>query len=299
MTMKELEKTLLIVGSAVLVVGTLLHLVAGVAQKYLSISAGPGGTTDPSPGRYLKSAGENVTIRALPSEGYTVGSWVVDGVEVTRGVDAFTVTMDANHDVIVTFWEGGVPPPTYPVGLTFPSSPQYFGQNYKAGIEYVWELPACPFGCQHLVCDPQKNAGEIGYGTLIIPGFVFDAAGKGVPKVDVAVWSSETPDGYHGTLILNGAVRTRENPLIVKSDEDGSFTVSAQYLTDMDWLCQQTCRMHPVETAAKPCDKAPLPYLWISCVEHETPYVPYTIYGQAVGTTVMGQGQILVKATLR
>ena len=298
--MRREAKVALAIAVSVVVgaVAYLIYRVQAVAKKYLYISAGEGGTTEPPPGTYTESLGENVTIKAVPNDGYTVGIWVVDGVDLGHQ-DSIAVTMDVDHTVIVTFWPGGQPPPTYPVTIQFPESPYYLSQHYKAGIDYVWGWD-CPFSCQHLNCHPQKGTGETGYDSVSVKGVALDPAGKGVPNVDVAVWSSSTPDQYNGRILLNGEVHLSSNPLAAKTDENGNFYVSVQYATDMNWLCQQTCRVHGlfVEQPVKPCDKYPLPYLWISCSNYETLPAPYTIYAQCIGTVVTGYGQFAPKAVL-
>jgi len=277
----------------------LIWKVSAVEKKYLYISAGDGGTTEPSPGTYMHRYGDNVTIKALPNIGYTVGVWVVDGVEVARNVETITVTMDSNHSVIVTFWEGGVPPPTYPVAIVFPESPYYVSQKYVPGLDYVWDpLKGCVFGCLHLNCHPEKEGGETGYTEYAIKGKAVDAGGQGVPDIDVIVWSNLTPDQNKGTLLINDTIHLADNPIIVRTDKNGEFTVTVKYVTDMEWLCLQSCKIKPVNTPAKPCDLAPIPYSWISCAPYETTPIAYTVYANCVGTTVMGQGQLLAKAVL-
>lgn len=195
-------------------------------KKYLYISAGDGGTTIPAPGTYTYNVRENVTITAIPREGYGVGTWTVDGVEVAKQVNSITVTMDADHTVIVTFWEGGSPPPKVPVRLDSLGS-VYVKSNVGA---WLTGTPAVDQCCHVAHCDENwvKNA----LAKMPIRFKAVDAAGLGVPNVDVAFWTGSMPDGgrYRGTLLLNDVVHTVDFPLIVKTDSAGVATAYLSYV---------------------------------------------------------------------
>lgn len=202
----------------------LIYKVQATRQKYLQISAGEGGTTDPAPGPHQYNLGENVTVTALPNADYTVGTWVVDGVEVARNVSSIAVTMDADHTVIVTFWKGGQPPPSYPVSI-IPLGSVNVLQNagvYPAQLGYKGKI-----SIKHYKDDWSVE----GYAMVPMRFKVVDAAGNGVPDVDVALWS-EGVDGsrYRGVATLEGFPHLYENPIIVKTDADGVATVHVGYM---------------------------------------------------------------------
>lgn len=214
-------------------------VVAGVAyliskaqaglQKYLYISAGEGGTTDPPPGSYLKSLGENVTITGLPNEGYTVGTWVVDEVDWGHQ-DSITVTMDTDHTVIVTFWKGGEPPASYPVNI-IPLGSINVTQNIgvAATQEFHDWVPHNYGHTHHHYCDENWSLDSLVRVPMRFK--VVDAAGVGVPEVDVALWTSMYDDSeYRGMVLLNGGSYPVDSPLVVKTDADGIAVVYVSYL---------------------------------------------------------------------
>jgi len=223
--MKTSEKIAIAVAVPI-VIGGVIYLISKVQaglQRYLYISAGEGGTTDPPPGTYLKNAGENVTITAIPDEGYTVGTWVVDGVEIGHQ-EAITITMDSDHTVVVTFWEGGQPPAGAPANIipmgriqvwqNVAVSPAQLGYTGKISIKHY-----------------KDDWSEEGYSRVPIQFQVVDAGGIGVPNIDVAVFSEKPPDDsrYKGIVVIDGVPHTSENPLIVKTDENGVATAHIGY----------------------------------------------------------------------
>jgi hypothetical protein len=206
-------------------------------KKYLYISVGEGGTTIPAPGTYMYNVGENVTITAFPDEGYTVGTWVVDGVEVARGVDSITVTMDADHTVIVTFWKGGVPPPTAPVGIKSLGSVTVVS-NVAAWLTGTPGIDQC-IHVSHVGNNWEKDS----VSAYPMKFLVFDAAGKGVPNVDVALWTDPPPDTtrYRGTTLLDGNIHISSNPLIKKTNENGEVSVNVSYIYGLNDRFAQLC----------------------------------------------------------
>jgi len=77
---------------------------AFIAKLYftpsLTITAGNGGTTDPSPGTYTYDEGTEVTITAIPDSGYEFSNWSGDA----SGADnPITVTMDGDKSITANF----------------------------------------------------------------------------------------------------------------------------------------------------------------------------------------------------
>jgi hypothetical protein len=206
-------------------------------RRYLFISVGEGGTTIPAPGTYTYKMGENVTITAFPDEGYTVGTWVVDGVEVARQVGSITVTMDVNHNVIVTFWKGGVPPPSAPVLIMSLGS-----ATVKSHIgAWFTGTPGVDQCCHVAHCD--ENWKPNGLVKVPMKFKVVDAAGVGVPGVDVALWTDPMPDSgrYRGWMYLDGTVHTYSNPIIKKTDGNGVVSVDVSYAYGLSDGFRQVC----------------------------------------------------------
>ena len=69
-------------------------------KLYLTITAGSGGTTDPSPGTYTYDEGTEVTIKATPNSGYIFVAWSGD---VTSTANPITITMDSNKSITANF----------------------------------------------------------------------------------------------------------------------------------------------------------------------------------------------------
>lgn len=217
-------------------VGYIIYRAQVALKRYLYISAGEGGTTTPPPGTYQYKVGENVTITAIPYEGYTVGTWTVDGVDWGH-VDAITVTMDANHSVIVTFWPGGRPPPTVPVGIKSLGSVTVVSNvgAWITGIPGVQQ-------CAHVAhCDESWRQGLV---KVPMKFMVFDAAGNGVPNVDVALWTDPPPDTgkYRGITLLDGGVHILTDPIIKKTNKDGVVSVDISYCYGLNDKFKALCK---------------------------------------------------------
>lgn len=73
---------------------------------------------------------------------------------------------------------------------------------------------------------------------------VLDSAGRGVPNVEVEMWSDAPTDKYRTTVELDGAPRTFDKPLVKRTDSRGVAwaNVSCSYgLDDGFWiLCKDT-----------------------------------------------------------
>jgi uncharacterized repeat protein (TIGR02543 family) len=66
----------------------------------LTITAGSGGTTNPSPGTYTYDEATEVTIRAIPNSGYTFSGWSVDASGTTNPI---TIAMDSDKSITANF----------------------------------------------------------------------------------------------------------------------------------------------------------------------------------------------------
>ncbi len=116
----------------------------------LTISAGIGGTTDPSPGTYSYNTGEKVTITAVSNENYRFAYWSGDASGANNPI---TVTMDSNKSIKANFIrqynltintnEGGTtnpPPGTYSydkgkkVTLTAIAYENYVFSNWSGAV---------------------------------------------------------------------------------------------------------------------------------------------------------------------
>jgi uncharacterized protein (TIGR02145 family) len=112
----------------------------------LTISSGSGGTTEASPGTYIYTYGQEVTVYALPEAGYVVGEWTGDcsgtgdcTVEMTedRSVTAnFVSSLETLHTISYTSTTGGSVSPSARVVLDGGTSPSP-SISTSSGYEFV------------------------------------------------------------------------------------------------------------------------------------------------------------------
>jgi len=69
----------------------------------LTITAGSGGITDPSPGTYNHDYGAEITITATPNSGYTFSGWTGDVPSGQENDNPITITMDSDKSVTANF----------------------------------------------------------------------------------------------------------------------------------------------------------------------------------------------------
>lgn len=77
-----------------------------IASCTLSLSAGSGGTTEPEPGTYEYGVGREISITALPDEGYAFSHWSEDASGTTNPL---TVNMDENKSITANFVQQDLP----------------------------------------------------------------------------------------------------------------------------------------------------------------------------------------------
>jgi hypothetical protein len=243
--MKTSTKVALLAGGVLAVgaVAAVLSKVSGTGEGYLlQIQASEGGTTEPAPtpSGIFKKPGEIVTIKAKPNSGYTVGTWILDGAEIGQQ-DSIQVTMNMDHYVVVTFWEGGQPPASYPVAITNLNTVTAWGRF--GGIVELGLLNTV----SNVVVSPINLSDTPGSMSEYPMKFkVVDSAGRGVPNVPVDLWVDMVPDNskYKGYLALNMALYTSGNRLRLTTDENGIVTVNIGYMygiaDDMLKLCQDS-----------------------------------------------------------
>jgi len=71
-----------------------------IRQYTLTVSAGTGGSTDPSPGTYTHDSGAKVTVKAIANTGYNFSGWSGDASGTTNPI---TITMDKDKTVTASF----------------------------------------------------------------------------------------------------------------------------------------------------------------------------------------------------
>jgi len=69
----------------------------------LTIEVGEGGTTDPSPGSHTYNEGEEVTVEAIPDEGWMFGEWTGDFPPGEGEEEEITITMDEDKSLAAYF----------------------------------------------------------------------------------------------------------------------------------------------------------------------------------------------------
>jgi len=86
----------------------------------LTVNATGGGTVSKEPNKAVYSAGESVTIRAVPNADYTFSSWAGD---VSSTTNPYVVTMTKNMVIGATFLAGSGPQPPTKFTVTLVPSP--------------------------------------------------------------------------------------------------------------------------------------------------------------------------------
>jgi len=71
-----------------------------IPQYNLTIIAGTGGTTNPSPGSYAHDAGTNVSVTAIPNSGYHFSGWSGDASGTTETI---TIIMESDKSITASF----------------------------------------------------------------------------------------------------------------------------------------------------------------------------------------------------
>ena len=122
----------------------------------LTITTATGGTTNPPPGNYTYSQGQNIPVQAIPNSGYGLDHWELDGINV-GSANPYSVLMDNNHTLqavfVLRYW---LTITTTTGGTTNPSPGSYFynvGTNVsvtaRPDIYYIfdrWELDGVNIG---------------------------------------------------------------------------------------------------------------------------------------------------------
>jgi len=88
----------------------------GVQQFILTITATPGGTTDPAPGNWLYNEGGIAIVTAIPAAGYQFVEWQEDGVPVSTN-NPVNVLMDADRNIMAIFEEVTIVTHTLIIGV--------------------------------------------------------------------------------------------------------------------------------------------------------------------------------------
>lgn len=100
------------------------------------ISATAGGTVSPAPGTWVYNQGQNITLTATPSDGYTFHYWVVSGT-FAQGHTQAAQTIFTDPDTGQTI--GGFPRPSFTGldNLVFTNNPATITCGYGYTFEYT------------------------------------------------------------------------------------------------------------------------------------------------------------------
>ena len=104
-------------------------------QYEFTISAGEGGTTDPSPGTYTYDSGTEVSVTATPDSGYRFTGWTGDVPSGQESNSSITVTMDADKSITANFVRQYTLTIATGTGGTTDPSPETY--TYDTGIEVI------------------------------------------------------------------------------------------------------------------------------------------------------------------
>ncbi|MBA7628110.1 hypothetical protein ES703_35580 [subsurface metagenome] len=86
-------------------------------QVSLTISAGVGGSTDPSPGAWNYNMGSSIIVTALPDAGYQFVEWQENGIALSMD-NPLSLTMDVDRHLTAVFKEIIVPPQQYALTIS-------------------------------------------------------------------------------------------------------------------------------------------------------------------------------------
>jgi len=100
-----------------------------IPQFTFTISAGKGGTTDPSPGTYTYGKGTEVTVTAIPDDHYNFDGWSGD---INSKNNPITLTMNADKSIKANFMQYDLTINANEGGTTDPSPGTY---TYGKGTE--------------------------------------------------------------------------------------------------------------------------------------------------------------------
>lgn len=158
----------------------------------LSVSASPshGGTTSLIPGRYTVPGGQNVSVTAVPAQGWNLDHWTVNGRYGGNGT-SINLLITANSSLQAVFARGAQAPGFHSVifssSSTLNESIIVDGVNYSLPVSFSWQE-----GSQHWVeAAPIINDGSqtrrlfIGWA-----GYPFSSG----PDIDFVVFSSPSYD---------------------------------------------------------------------------------------------------------
>jgi len=210
---------------AIPVVGAALYLVsrALAAKQYALIvtHSGPG-TLDITDGTHSYPSPTQVVVNATPETGYQA-NWNLNGVDVEQGVNQYSLYINGVNSLIVSFVAIGGPP-SQPTGIR-PVGTIAAQQNFR-----FWY--GNPFAAVDIAeCDENWNDGACKAARMTFK--VYDAAGRGVPNIDVQVYPDINPDATaYKAYLLFGRIGepfpwkaySPTDPLILTTDADGLVT---------------------------------------------------------------------------
>lgn len=210
-------------------------------QYTLTISAGTGGTTDPSPGNHTYDSGTEVIITAIPKNNYRFSEWDGDASGTSNPI---TITMDSDKSVTANFIrQYKLTLASTTGGTTDPSSGTY---TYDSGIEVtVKATPESNYRFKEwsgdvtgtdnpititMNSDKSLTANFIREYTLTIaagPGGTTDPApGARTYDSGTQVTISAKPNSGYRFINWSGNASGSANPITITMDSDKSVTAN-------------------------------------------------------------------------
>jgi len=190
----------------------------------LTISAGPGGITSPSPGDHPYNEGELATITALPDSNYRFVQWLLDGIPYTG--DVINVVMSGDRVLVAEFEEIVLPPNEYSVtittvgqGITQPSGEQTVAEGESITIN------ATPFSDWRF----DRWVGDINSSQPTITFLVNENMSV------VAVFTEITPPPVTHDLTMSATVGGTTEPALGLHEYDEGTAVVITALPDSDY----------------------------------------------------------------
>lgn len=234
--MSDLEQAA-VVGVAIAVPAALAIGLAALAaqrgQEYVLVVtvSGPG-TVDITEGTHSYPGPTQVNVNATPNMGYQA-NWNVNGVDVEKGVNSYSVYVNGVVTLGVYFTPVGPPHGTI-AGIRSVGTVGTL-QNFR------FSEPQATGGIQLDECDENWNLGQTA--AQLMQFKVYDQGYVGIPDVPVNVYPDINPDAtvFKGLALLQPIgligpfpIYDPSNPLVLVTDSQGlvSFSIRTVYTAD-------------------------------------------------------------------
>ncbi|MFP3871806.1 MAG: CARDB domain-containing protein [Candidatus Natronoplasma sp.] len=194
-----------------------IGIIDGLETLNLEVRSEKGGTTDPAPGNYTYMVGDEVTVQALPDDGWIFDNWTGDVSQGEEDQDEITMTMDTNKEVTAHFLKEA----TFEVEILSPEDGDRFIENESVEVEYRVNNTGDFNDTQTIaleVDDEQIDTNEVTLesGESYTDTFTWEPSENFIGENNVFVSSDDDQDNISVTVLEEGIFYTE----IIDSDEE-------------------------------------------------------------------------------